>query len=305
MLEGFDPGAWFDQAGKDISSTANKAGEDIAAAAEKVKKDAENKAKEAAYSIGNQVIKDNLGMDTDTLNKLAGQANAATIDCTGNSIKEQQAARLKDDMNKKRVELNELNDSLADAEKNYYMFSEGGYLYDERLLADETKNGEKERLKLLEKHNKVTKEIFLYLDTNNVNNTGNMQDLFDFYKRKNSNLKEAIDEYFKITETNNRKTYYDKKNIDFQKVIKIVVIIIYVLIIFYYIAIIFILNKDYKSLKAWAFLIIFILLPTLLLPFIIDFIHTHFFLNISENKELKSGYGLIKLLTKLETLLLV
>jgi hypothetical protein len=305
MLEGFDLKAWGDQAGEDIGGAVNKAGEDIAAAAEEEKKKAEANAIKGAKNMSEVVIEDNLGMDTDTLNNMAGKANAATIDCTGNSVKEQKAAILKAEMNKKQAELNDLNDSLADAEKNYYMFSEGGYLYDERLLSDETKNANKERERLLNKHNKVTQEIFLYLDTNKMNNTGNMQDLLAFYKRKNSNFKKAIDEYFKITETNDRKTYYDKKNIDFQQVIKIVVIIIYVLIIIYYIAIIFVLNKDFKNLKAWAFLIIFILLPTLLLPFIIDFIHTHFFLNISENKELKSGYGLIKLLTKLETLLLV
>ena len=304
MLEGFD---FFKDTGvgKDIAGTTKSVGDSIGNEVKKVQQKAVEDGLKIAEDEGKKQLYKHTELDYDTLNGLAGKANTAQVDCTGEGVNERKAKELKGDMMKAQAELNKLTEDADLAEKNYYMFSEGGYLYDQRKMASEKKNADEERKKLLDKHNKIMQRIFSFLDVNSVNHGSNMQDLYNFYKRKNTNLKKGIDDYYKITETNNRNTIYDKENIDLHAILKTVLLVIYVCVVIYYVLIVFVLNKNFKNYKAWIFLLIFIIFPLVILPYIMNFIHTQFFNTVSENKELKSSYGMVKLLTKLETLLLI
>jgi hypothetical protein len=304
MLEGFD---FFKDTGvgKDIAGATKSVGDSIGNEVEKVQQKAIKDGLKIAEDAGKNELKKNTGLDYDTLNGLAGKANTAQSDCTGEGVNERKAKKLKGDMMKAQAELNKLTEDAALAEKNYYMFSEGGYLYDQRKMASEQKNADKEKQKLLDEHNKILRRFFSFLDVNNVNHGSNMQDLYNFYKRKNTNLKKGIDDYYKITETNNRNTIYDKENIDLHAVLKTVLLIIYVCVVIYYVLIVFVLNKNFNNYKAWVFLLIFILIPSVILPFIMDLIHTHIFGVLSKSESIHSSFHLINILTKLETLLLI
>lgn len=143
-------------------------------------------------------------------------------------------------------------DNVEDAERNYYVFVDGEYKYNQMLLKRYKKQINEIEKKTMKLHNESINELKTYNEyyKSQVNSFDKLKKYLKINKNDNNKLNLELDNLISSIQTNDRKSVYEEKNISYVKNIhKIIIILLLLTNIYFIIHSIFIyINKKDKKL---------------------------------------------------------
>ena len=220
--------------------------------------------------IKNQELIDNAliaaGLPQNKLNGLIAMIKERLI-CDTACQKERTKTDLKTKLDLAQNNLEQAPQKVKSAEKNYYVYTEGESGYDTLLYQRNEKNAESFKKNAMLHHMEQMKEMEILVKNYDADKlyVERMNELIKIKKEQEKTLKEDIDQYISHTQTNDRKVVYENKDMKWLNNFRFFLIIIYyILFIAYFFMSDFFTNEKYKSLKAWAFILAYVLFPSFL-----------------------------------------
>lgn len=196
------------------------------------------------------------------------------INCDSKCQKEREIERLRKEWQTSEKKLKSLPSNVKENEKKYYLADKGKHYYDNVILKGQytdaiNKWRENELIEYSE-----AKEIQETLIQNYESETisdARLTQLYNDVKKKNEQLKQDLDDYYRDTYTNERRVWYqteDNEGLDSWK--------FYIKIVYYVVAVVYIVfggfieNRDYKKISIWIVLILYLLFP-FIIPYVLSF----------------------------------
>jgi hypothetical protein len=162
---------------------------------------------------------------------------------------------------------------LEDTKKNYYIFKEGENYYNEILEKDLNNKANEFINSIMEKFNKQISniEILNKYMISSMENSQNIKDLYESYKKDRKYLEEKIRNEYGDILINNRKTYYSTEALDKLKQWHIFFwYIYYILVLILIIGFIFI-NTQTSNNKKIIIIILLLIYPYIIHPILLLF----------------------------------
>jgi hypothetical protein len=133
-------------------------------------------------------------------------------------------------MNAKKIE-KEAPINLENAEKNYYVFVDGEHKYKQILLNRYNKQAKQIETNTLKIHNELMNEIKTYYDyyKSQVDSSQKLKNYLKINKDKNDKLKLELDNMISSIQTNDRKSVYEKNNINYVKKFFNIILLLFVI----------------------------------------------------------------------------
>lgn len=167
------------------------------------------------------------------INALISLANENII-CGPECKKNEKSENLKKIYNDAKKNLINAPNKFNIAEKNYLIDSNGEDEYNNIMKNRKFKTINMMNKKLLEKHNQFVSDINGYLNHYNTNYVyyNRMDDIHKFSLKENKNYKQGINDYKSKMNVNNRKVFYEDKEMEHLHFIRIILLIIYFVVLF-------------------------------------------------------------------------
>jgi hypothetical protein len=202
------------------------------------------------------------------VNKLLEQS-AKILSCDTECLKERKINNLKDNYDKAKLNILTAPEELEISAKNYYTYMGGDtayYDYKEKKYDKEVNKKIKQYEDMFNKEYKYCNNLILQFDTI-IKNSENTFLLYDNYINNNKNNKNSLENKYNTIFTNQRKTYYETKQIDIINNRHKILIILYFSLLFIYF-IFLLLSKD-KIINIFIITLLFSLYP-FVIPSIIN-----------------------------------
>ena len=135
--------------------------------------------------------------------------------------------------------------NVEDAERNLYVFEEGAYKYKQMLLERYKKQAEETENESLKSNTEFMNEIITYNQYYNsqIISFNKLKNYLKIKKNENNKLKLELDNIIASVQTNDRRSVYEKKNINYIKIIYNIIIVIFFITSIIYL--IYAINKYY------------------------------------------------------------
>ena len=207
------------------------------------------------------------GLPNNQLNQLL-RVVEERVRCDSECQRKRDIAALKKKWQNSEQEYKNLPDQIKLNEKKYYTLDKGEEYYRNNIL----KKRYDEHIKKWEndqqsKFNDVKIEMSKTLDnyTSETIAKSRMNQLYNDVSTKNKALKRDIDDYYKNTLTSEREVFYENEEIKNLKWYRTIIKVVYFVILALYILFgSFFQKGDYKSLKVWLGIAVYIAIPFVL-----------------------------------------
>jgi hypothetical protein len=153
--------------------------------------------------------------DLDKFNTMVDQATEA-ITCDSNCQKQRTKNDLKQKYLNAQTNLATAPIQVANAKKNYVIYSQGQTSYDDQVDKELTTKAKELASFYAENFNKESQNVLTDIQTYSglLTNLKNVFDLYEKYKKENEELQKKIKEESNDILTNERKTYYQDEGIE-------------------------------------------------------------------------------------------
>lgn len=154
--------------------------------------------------------------------------------------------------------------NVEDAEKNYYLFTEGDVGYKEHLVEKYKVVANKKKDESLKKHNELMNELNVLIKDYEAEKAAGdkINALFRIRLNESDELKDAVDSDTADVNTNDRKVIYEEKETTWLNTVKKILHFLYVFVVLIYVIWGPFLNSDgYKTIKGWTSILFFIAWP--------------------------------------------
>jgi len=199
---------------------------------------------------------------TEQVNKLLAEANEK-ISCGPDCQELRKRQNLEQIYSNAEKNVSAAPEELAEAEKNYYVYTKGENYYRNMMRDRYKKNAVEEGIKLTNDHNNLIAELqdLLKEYTDQSIYTKRMGDLLDKYLNENKKLENKEDTYLKDVHTSDRKTFYENQQITSIQKWNKALFIMYWIMFTVYALIVLIGQGQYKDIRTWITIVVFILFP--------------------------------------------
>lgn len=159
--------------------------------------------------------------------------------------------------------------NVEDAERNLYVFEDGAYKYKQMLLERYKKQAAKTEKESLKSNTEFMNEIITYNQYYNsqIISFNKLKNYLKIKKNENNKLELELDNIIASVQTNDRRSVYEKKNINYIKIIYNIIIVIFFITSIIYL--IYAINKYYINKNNIYFLKDIITIITLYILFFI------------------------------------
>lgn len=201
------------------------------------------------------------GLPQNKINGLIEFAKDQLI-CDSYCQSNKKAQALKNNFNDAKLNLENAPEKVFEAEKDFYVYTEGEEVYNKMLFNKYYKEACDEKTAAIKRHKNFIKEIQILINNYEMDkiNLDRMNELLRIRVKENDKLKKTIDTDKGIANTNDRKVYYESKEMEWlESMRKLFIYIIIFMTILYLIFSNFFKNKMYKNIKVWIIVSAFII----------------------------------------------
>ena len=208
----------------------------------------------------NQALID-AGLPQDRLNSIIELASDR-LTCGTHCQRDREAQQLRNKFYNAQQNLCKAPEKVSEAEKNFYVYTEGEKGYEDMLLKRYTKDVGEMKQESIKNHKDLVRIIQLLTndyETDSIN-LDRMNELLRVRLKENDKLKKVIDNNTGIAQTNDRKVVYEAREREWLETVRKSLIYLLIITVFLYLIFGNFFKKQlYKNIRIWVIIALFVI----------------------------------------------
>ena len=219
-----------------------------------------------------KTILSSMGLPENKMNSVVHSLNSK-LNCDSKCQRRKKIDELRNKWESSKKNMETAPTQVEDAERNYYLYSEGEKKYKDKLLEKYSKNIELTQKKLMREHDKEMEELTEVIGDNQSQTIviNKLRELLDIKENKSEILRTRLDTDISKIETSQRRVIYEEKEVTWVGTVGWILLILYLMVLVIYI----ILRWNKLRLYGWLSVVLLIIYP-----FIVKYISRYIETNI-------------------------